>query len=182
MYNLDLPESEEFAPDVVNTLKNSPLHSAIRALLYSNNSKNTETFFRTFLDSTLIVLTNEAPISPENTILNYDEEGYVHYCKDTQVPLVQLNADIGTLVLPVFTESKYVHKVKGLNEFNGLAVSAPNLLEMSLIAQSSAICINPGNPEFLMLDRGLIEELVEDLKRTQKLPKEDLMTFHGHNI
>lgn len=181
MFNLDTPESEEFAPDVVNTLNNSPLHSAIRSLLYSNNSKNTDAFFRTLLNSTLIVLTNEAPIAPDNVILKYDNEGYIQYNKNTQVPLVQLNSDINTLVLPVFTESKYVHKIKGLNKFNGLAVSSPDLLEMSLVAESSAICINPGNPEFLMLDRSLIKDLVADLKRTERLPEEDLMTFHGHN-
>lgn len=181
MFDLSKAELEEFSPDVVNSLQNPLLLSAIRALLYSNDERNRDSFTRTLLSSTLIVLTTEAPQIPPNTILNINEEGYAQYNKATKIPLVQLNSDIGTLILPTFTESKYVHKMKGLNEFHGLAVSASDLLEMSLIAQSSAICINPGSHEFIMLDRNLIEGLVEDLKSKYKIPQEDLMTFHGHD-
>ena len=182
MFNYNTVQSEEFAPDVVNSLKNSPLLSAIRSLLYSNNDRNRDAFVRTLLSSTLLVLTKEAPRTPKKSILNYNEEGYAQYGQDTQIPLVQLNSDIGALILPVFTESSFVHNMKGLNEFNGLAVSAQNILEMSLTAQSSAICINPGSQEFIMLERRLIKDIVLDLKSNAQLPQENLMTFNGHDF
>ncbi len=175
-----MPDVETFAPDVVNTLNNPRLLSAIRALLYSNNDRNQNAFFRTLLESTLIVLTQEAPRIPDGSILQYEEDGYAHYSKDTQIPLVQLNSDANTLILPAFTSSKYVHQIKGLSEFNGLAIETKDLLEVSIIAESSAICINPGSDEFLMLDRELILNLVNDLKKSSKIPKNDIVTLLNH--
>jgi len=176
----DEDQEEAFAPDLVNNLRNPLLLSAIRALLYSNDDRNREAFFRTLLNSTLLVLTNTPPKTPKETILNYDAKGYSQYQPNTEMPLVQLNSDIGTLILPVFTDTRHVQKLKDLRGFHGLAVSTHDLLEMSLIAESNAICINPGSPEFIMLDRKLIEGLVADLKANAQVPEKELMTFHGH--
>jgi hypothetical protein len=172
---------DNFAPDVVNTLENPRLLSSLRALLYSNNEQNKKTFFRIFLESNLIALTTEAPKTKPDSILKTSEDGYNLYDKNTEISLIQLNSSTGGLILPIFTETKFVI-ASGLNIYHGIALSAKDILEMALIAESESIVINPASPEFLVLDRNLIKDLVRDLKSSYKLPPEDSLTLVSHTI
>ncbi len=170
-----------FAPDIVNTIENPRLLCSLRALLYSNNEQNRQTFFRIFLESSLIALTTEAPRIKSDQILNTSEDGYNLYDKDTEISLIQLNSNTGGLILPIFTEAKFVI-ASGLNIYHGIALSAKDVLEMALIAESESLVINPASPEFLVLDRSLIKDLVKDLKSSYKLPPEDSLTLVSHTI
>lgn len=172
---------DNFSPDAVNTLENPRLLCSLRALLYSNNEQNRQTFLRIFLDSNLIVLTTEAPRITPGQILKTSEDGYNLYDKDTEISLIQLNSNTGGLILPIFTETKFVI-ASGLNQYHGIALTAKDILEMALIAESESIIINPASPEFLALDRNLIKDLVSDLKSSYKLPPEDSLTLRSHTI
>jgi hypothetical protein len=159
-----MQNNETFAPDPVNTIVNQELRSAIRAMLYSENKRNLDGFLRVFLKSDLIVLTQKATKRHNDNILHLDEEGFAYYAIGTQIPLVQLQNESGKMILPVFTESLQVHTIEGLNEFHGLAVSAPLLLEMSVMAGSDFFCINPGSEEEFTIERVSVIEIVSQLK------------------
>jgi hypothetical protein len=169
--DIEMQNNEPFAPDPVNAIVNQELRAAIRAMLYSENKRNLDGFLRVFLESDLIVLTLEAPISQNNDILHMDEEGFGYYGKGTQIPLVQLQDDSGKMILPVFTESLQVHTIEGLNEFHGLAVSAPLLLEMCVMAGSDFFCINPGSKEEFTIERISVIEIVTQLRINKILPE-----------
>jgi hypothetical protein len=151
-------------PDPVNTVINSQLRAAIRAMLYSENKRNLDGFLRVFLQSHLIVLTLHAPETPENEILKLDDEGFGYYQPGTNIPLVQLTDEHGTMILPVFTESCLVHCIEGLEKFHGLLLSAPLALEMAVEAGTDMFCINPGSEEEFKIERVSIVELVEQLR------------------
>lgn len=170
--DIEMQNNEIFAPDPVNTIVNQELRAAIRAMLYSENKRNLDGFLRVFLESDLIVLTQEPPKQKNNNILHLDEEGFGYYGIGTRIPLVQLQHDSGKMILPVFTESLQVHTIEGLNDFHGLAVSAPLLLEMCVMAGSDYFCINPGSEEEFTIERISIIEIVTQLKVNGLLPKE----------
>ena len=154
-----------FAPDLVNTLENSKLNSAIRAELFSPGSRNSKNFLRTFLDSSLIVLIDGSVKIPDKAILNFDEEGFAYYPKCSKVPLVQLNDQSGFLLLPAFTESKYVQIIEGLAGFTGLVVSSMSLLEMFVAAGSRTLIVNPGSKEQLNIEGESINEMLDVVRR-----------------
>jgi hypothetical protein len=151
-------------PDPVNTVINSGLRAAIRAMLYSENKRNLDGFLRVFLQSDLIVLTLNAPEPPESDILQLDEEGFGYYQPGTNIPLLQLNTDEGRMILPVFTESCLVHCIAGLEDYHGLLLSVPLILEMAVEAGTDSFCINPGSEEEFSIERVSIIELVSQLK------------------
>lgn len=176
----DKVEDESCSLDPLNSLRNPHLESAIRAMLYSESPRNRDGFIRVLLESKLILLT-ETPIErPSKYPLLTDEKGFSNYEKDSKIPLVQLKDEQGRLILPVFTNSSFVHVIQGLNVFNGLIVSAPQALEMCSSAQSDLFSLNPGSPEHLNLHRPSILELVQKLKEHALLPKEGNVQFEGH--
>ncbi len=169
---LEMEYTEVELPDPVNSIINSQLRSAIRAMLYSENKRNLDGFLRIFLQSDLIVLTLEAPELPESETLKIDEEGFGYYQPGTNIPLVQLTTEEGKMILPVFTESCLVHCISGLEDFHGLLLSAPLILEMAVQAGTDTFCINPGTEEEFKIERVSIIELVTQLKLHGILPKE----------
>jgi hypothetical protein len=164
-------EQGDFSPDIVNNLDNPNLESAIRALLYSRNDRNTIQFIRTFLKSNLIVLMETKIILPKSHILNLDQEGYAYYPKDSKIPLVQLMNEIGDYILPVFTNAQFVHKMEGLDTFYGLVISGMNCLEMYLTAGSSLLLINPGHEEQFFIDNNLLNQINSELEDFSSSPQ-----------
>lgn len=166
-------------PDPVNTTVNPQLRAAIRAMLYSENKRNLDGFLRVFLESNLIVLTLEPLESTDGTSLSRkDEEGFGYYKEGTNIPLVQLTSETGRMVLPVFTESCLVQCVPGLEDFNGLLLSAPLILEMAYETGSNTFCINPGSKEEFKIERESIIELVHQLREHGILSKEPSALSH----
>ncbi len=181
-------QEELFAPDVVNETRNSRLISAISAITYSPSKRNENAFIQTLIESNLILLSLEAPRPPSGYITRLDEEGFGYYGIDTKISLVQLNSHLKDhnnqatkqLMLPVFTESSYVHKIPGLSDFHGLAMSAIDVLELCIIAKSEILSINPGSKCQLDISRDSVEELVINLRKNGFLPQKESLLVDSH--
>lgn len=165
------------APDPLNTIVNSRLRSAIRAMLYSENKRNLDGFLRVFLESDLIVLTLSPPISEKTNAFLSDEEGFNYYKKGTQIPLVQLTNEIGKMILPVFTESCQVHLIDGLQNFHGLLLSSPHILEMAIESGSNSVCINPGSEEEFGIERESLINIIDALRSSGALSQNPSVTM-----
>lgn len=168
--------------DIVNSVKNPLLISSIRAMRYGANDRNRENFLRTFTRSTLVCLTTSAPITPDHSIPETDEEGFNLYGVDTRISLVQITTEDNSLYLPVFTDCSAVRKVPGLCDYHGLALNAKTILEMAITAESAGIILNPGTDEHTILDRELIGELVSDLRSKDLLPEEKSLNLISHSF
>ncbi len=165
---------EDFKPDIVNNLKNPALESAIRAVYFSPSKTNISGFFRVLIESTMVVLTLSAPKNDDG--INYsDESGFSRFDIGTKIELVQLKDENEELILPIFTEAKHVHRVAGLENFHGMAISALNILEMAIAAKSAKVVFNLGSVEQLELDRPHMMEIVKQFRNFNLLPNDPIM-------
>ena len=171
--------TDEFAPDIVNSITNEQLESALRAMLYSSNKSNLNGFIRSLLESTLIVLTDGPPITPEGRTLNIDEEGFAYYAKGTNLKLVQFHSESEGLILPTFTQSAHVHRIRGLSNYHGLAIPAISLLETCIVAETNKLIFNPETAESLEIDRKSLSDLVSQLQISGLLQNETALQ-KGH--
>lgn len=168
---------EQFSFDIVNNIKNIQLESAIRAMLYSPSDKNRDGFIRELLSSTLVLLMQETVTINRTEILKVDEEGYSYFPKDSNVPLVQFKNEQEELILPVFTCSANVHKIKGLEDYVGLAVPCLQVFEMADATKSSKIIFNPESSESLEMDHNFYETILNTLRNIGALEQDNSFAY-----